>query len=320
MWLVCIGCWAVGETSLAQDLFSAQSDMVANPVNSVKTRFQFDYQVRLVVDTRGFSIPLTVYVNSADGSVGMDTEALGQLINTLHHSGSRDFAPHFAVWLANQKPAVYGQLRNTGKVVFSHQAHPSMDIAFLDKYLSVMQFLNAERETLWHSIQENRMFAGVQCSYYEATTPDRFLVKLWMGPTDIVSQAPYWNSLVGLLKNYHQRQNMLVGQLTAESQTSPGDRFTVTLKTLSRLVTHKSLDGTAYTSVLTENRIDETYEVQSVIAERREAELRLKRMQENCRTYRSNSPEKKACLQEYQQEKERVEAYFRQKYPLLFRE
>lgn len=317
LWLVFWGVWLTG---VAQDRFLAESDIPANPTASAKSRFQFDYELRLTVETRGKNIPLTVYANSADGSVGLEAETLRPLVAAVSRSPNRDFTPQFGVWLTNQKPAVYGDLRNTGKVVFSADAHPVADVAFVEKYWSVMQFLNAERANLRQPVRETRTFAGVSCSYYEVTTPDRFVVKAWMAPTDIVSQAPHWNSLVGVLKNYHQRQNLLVGQYTVESQTDPRDQFTVTLKYIAKLTARKSLDGTAYESVLSPTQLNETHDYQTIINERRDAEMRLKQMQENCRTLRSNSPEKKRCLEEYRREKEQVEQHFKQKYPAIFRE
>lgn len=234
-------------TTLLTSAYETESGMTPNPENLQGASVTFDYRLKLALSMiRGIEFETNVYVNSADGSfmvIEEDIEQIGRLLRTSGiASVDETFEFHYIIY-DSQNDAL-SKLTYLGKDSrFEEDGTPSL-VGY--SFTSPVDFFI---ECFLRNIEKTdatTRYKGNSVPWYEMEVTDlgeTAIIRLAMKPTELTSDALYFSSFVGIMKDDTGRQNYLVTHYETEGL----EIELLDLKKLSRTMT---VDLSEYTMTL----------------------------------------------------------------------
>ncbi|MEM1336329.1 MAG: hypothetical protein AAGF96_01205 [Bacteroidota bacterium] len=247
-----------------REAFEKSTGIPRNPLDHKERPLQFDYELRAEILSPA-DLSIRVYVNSADGSVGVFEDDIAPLLPMLGEMGPTDDfrVQHIVLGTTaggHSKAGIYGESTE----VFEG-ASPLVGV-------SVMTPAPPVGDCVFGRLRKTERYTrykGEQVPWYRMTvTEDEETVDVWMAmqPTVNVAQAADFRSLVGIIKDPIGGQNYLVTEYKAEA-------LHIKLKDLQQLRSYKRMDLADYT-VMTElntatqrQRFDESQDMNQVMAQ-----------------------------------------------------
>lgn len=287
-----------------EKVFLSESEIAANPDRIGNQAYQFDYELLGYYKSDRGAAKVRMYVNSADGSVGMDEAMISEMVAQIPQVAAyRDrFKAHYFIWLVNQQPGYFFELPGGIKMTITNDPGANAADAMISGYLENLWFLDSFRDPVLiksQGVEEPVDYVEHKCVPYYGETDNRKIAKVWMGVSYLVSQAPHWNSGLGIFKNYENKTNYLIGRMVF---SGGGEAEIISL---NKLTSPKTLRPTGFNTITPTMINGDDYML--IIKEIENAKQALA----ECKKMAKTQAEKQVC-------EEKIMGPLKAKYPLFF--